>query len=305
MAKTVKIPDNMSPWKAIINGIPYVYPAGATVEVPDEVADLIEDITNIEEEQKPVAPPVAMGGADWNASEGEPGHVLNRTHYSEIVQTEVFPEDTVNIMEDVGIGAPGFVPNPSFDIKEGAQYEVWMDGTKYSCTAFAMEVTGYGEVTVFGNAYIFNTALENTGEPFVALCSKSLGMTAVVVPTGADTATFRIVETGEVVHKLPTKYYTAAHYIDLIEVSEGQYGTGVTAEELNEMYASGVPMYVRLPGGGGGTFILSLYAQMPYLAADRALYDFRTLYDGNEMVVQLITNRDGSVTVEYNDGSAT
>lgn len=24
-----------------------------------------------------------MGGADWNASEGEPGHVLNRTHWSE------------------------------------------------------------------------------------------------------------------------------------------------------------------------------------------------------------------------------
>jgi hypothetical protein len=82
MAKTVKIPDNMSPWKAIINGVEYVYPAGTTQEVPDAVADFIERISKVEPEKAPVMPPFA-GGADWNAKEGEPGHVLNRTHYEE------------------------------------------------------------------------------------------------------------------------------------------------------------------------------------------------------------------------------
>ncbi len=71
MAKTVKIPDNMSPWEATINGLKYVYPAGTTQEVPDEVAALIERLSNLEPEKEPIAPPFAgggMGGADWNAA---------------------------------------------------------------------------------------------------------------------------------------------------------------------------------------------------------------------------------------------
>ena len=76
----------MSPWKATINGIDYVFPAGTTQEVPDEVAGLIERLSNLEPEKEPIAPPFAgggMGGADWNAAEGEAGHVLNRTHWVE------------------------------------------------------------------------------------------------------------------------------------------------------------------------------------------------------------------------------
>ena len=42
MSKTVKIPDCMSPFIVKVNGIEYVYPAGETVEVPDEVAHVIE-----------------------------------------------------------------------------------------------------------------------------------------------------------------------------------------------------------------------------------------------------------------------
>lgn len=248
MAKTVKIPDNMSPWKAIINGVEYVYPAGTTQQVPDEVADFIERISKVEPEKAPVTPPFAgggMGGADWNDKEGEPGHVLNRTHYSEIVQTEVFPEQTVEIMADIGIGAPGFPLGRGFVIKEGAQYDVWMDGTKYSCTAFSANDANFGEVVAFGNAYFVDSARPNTGEPFIAIYSAIMNVSAAVVPTGATEATFRIVEKGEVVHKLPTKYYVAAHYITVVYDGEMSGITNVNAEMLREMYASNIPMYVK------------------------------------------------------------
>ena len=42
MSKTVKIPDCMSPFIVKVNGVKHVFPAGETVEVPDDVAHVIE-----------------------------------------------------------------------------------------------------------------------------------------------------------------------------------------------------------------------------------------------------------------------
>ena len=83
MSKMVTIPNNEQPmWECTINGVDYAYPAGAMMEVPDEVASLIEGAEAV----KPKLPKPTgggMGGADWNAAEGDPGHVLNRTHWEE------------------------------------------------------------------------------------------------------------------------------------------------------------------------------------------------------------------------------
>ena len=43
MSKTIKIPDDMSPYEVIINGVKHIYPAGSTQTVPDDVAALIEN----------------------------------------------------------------------------------------------------------------------------------------------------------------------------------------------------------------------------------------------------------------------
>lgn len=40
--KTVKIPESASPWTCIIDGVKYTYPSGATMQVPDQVAALVE-----------------------------------------------------------------------------------------------------------------------------------------------------------------------------------------------------------------------------------------------------------------------
>ena len=50
MAKTVKIPDRMNPFRVIINGVEYSYPGGTEQEVPDDVAAAIEHHQKIHEE---------------------------------------------------------------------------------------------------------------------------------------------------------------------------------------------------------------------------------------------------------------
>lgn len=46
MSKVVTIPCCMSPFTVTINGVPYTYAAGSVVEVPDEVAAVIENHMN-------------------------------------------------------------------------------------------------------------------------------------------------------------------------------------------------------------------------------------------------------------------
>ena len=57
--KTVTIPTCANPFVVIVNGIKYTYPAGATVEVPDDVAAVIEqhDEAHNNPEPAPVVPP--------------------------------------------------------------------------------------------------------------------------------------------------------------------------------------------------------------------------------------------------------
>lgn len=51
--KTVKIPTCANPFVVIVNGIKYTYPAGATMEVPDDVAEVIEQ--HYEAHRKPAS----------------------------------------------------------------------------------------------------------------------------------------------------------------------------------------------------------------------------------------------------------
>ena len=52
MSKTIKIPDYKNPFIVIINNKVYQYSAGETIEVPDEVAEAIEDAIELIPEPK-------------------------------------------------------------------------------------------------------------------------------------------------------------------------------------------------------------------------------------------------------------
>ena len=85
----VKIPENMSPFVVIVNGVEYSYPAGTTQMVPEEVAEVIGQ--HVEAMPKPV--PNSGGGGSMVVHftqiapmevEAEPQWVADKT-YEEIV----------------------------------------------------------------------------------------------------------------------------------------------------------------------------------------------------------------------------
>lgn len=70
--KTITIPTCANPFVVIVNGIKYTYPAGATVEVPDDVAEVIEQHEEAKPEPAPVLPPYSGGVKSWHDLEDKP-----------------------------------------------------------------------------------------------------------------------------------------------------------------------------------------------------------------------------------------
>lgn len=77
--KTVLIPGDYNPFVLNINGVIYSYKAGTTQTVPDEIADLIENIESLKpNEKKPTADGYVWtadgnGNAEWRPLPAMPG----------------------------------------------------------------------------------------------------------------------------------------------------------------------------------------------------------------------------------------
>lgn len=70
--KKVTIPTCANPFVVMVNGIKYTYPAGETVEVPDDVAAVIEqhDEAHNNPEPAPVVPPFTPAPSEGGNSGG-------------------------------------------------------------------------------------------------------------------------------------------------------------------------------------------------------------------------------------------
>lgn len=260
MAKTVKIPDNMRPWEATINGIKYVYPAGTTQEVPDEVAGLIERLSNLEPEKEPIAPPFAgggMGGADWNAAEGEPGHVLNRTHWVE--ENGVLLEETDAVEgTDPTFGKIWMIAK-ALILTVGETYTIIYNGVPYDCMCYPGDVLGSSFAKggfVMGNFSVVGGA--NTGEPFAMVISPSSQMIMNLDLTGATSVRIGIM--GEVYHKLDTNFLPVL-VVKFVEREDGNLvSTSHTYQQMKNAIMDGAPVVciVKYSDGlGGSTAFLS------------------------------------------------
>ena len=162
-----------------------------------------------------------MGGADWNAKEGEPGHVLNRTHYTESGMVEVLPETTLELNEGVG----SLILNTGLIV--GETYTVNWNGTKYECVAqdlSAMEAgaVGLGDLTNFGAS--------GNGEPFLMVGGSTVG--ALMALDGSAAPIISIYTDSEVVHKLDEKFlpYEA---VNVLVVTSTGVDDGVTYASHN------------------------------------------------------------------------
>ena len=149
------------------------------------------------------------GGAqpDLNAAPGEPGHVLNRTHWSEIVEGVLLPETTVEIDPDQGASV---LLEPVLDLVVGEEYTVTWNGVEYETVGLDGAAMGEAGV-VLGNVGLMLGG-EDTGEPFILMAISpervaDVGFAIMVAALdGSTSATVSLSGVVETVHKLAGKY---------------------------------------------------------------------------------------------------
>ena len=148
--------------------------------------------------------------SDWNANEGEPGHILNRPFYSEKVVGEVVNKAFKESDFDGDVG--GYLYHNDCWLYTGEEYNVFWGSTKHSCTC--VEMQGEDEVVqLLGNVGAL-TGGESTGEPFIALIiphveePDKVVYTAMFVPLDGETDGIHVEITGltRVVHEVPQSY---------------------------------------------------------------------------------------------------
>lgn len=181
-----------------------LYKAGSNSGVyvkQDCTISIYKDNSIIHKLDKKYLPDNIGGGADWNASEGEPGHVLNRTHWVEGGVKEIFAETLA--IDDEGT-AESFSTIP---LTAGETYTVNWNGTEYTCVAQDFSAMTPGAIGL-GNFAIMGLA--DTGEPFVVIYSQEANATLVFALDGTVSTEVPIsIHTAEVVHKLDNKFIDA------------------------------------------------------------------------------------------------
>ena len=181
--------------------------------------------------------------SDWNAAEGEPGHVLNRTHYKEN-KTHYFEENKTHYAGNLGMGGIlGFAVNGTnlffFDkMKREKPCTITFDGvtTEHSPVQADLTDTLGMTGTFWGNLGLLSALGipgENTGEPYVFFLENS--GTGIFITTDTE-LTEHIVSMSqeiEVVRGLDLEYFNVPH-IDLTELGISALTMG-TAEKVSEV----------------------------------------------------------------------
>lgn len=281
MSKKVKIPECANPFEVNLNGKKYFYPAGQEVEVPDDVAAIIEAHNKKHQpvEHKHDAPfPVGSGGGvdvtasvgqtivveevdangkptKWKAADYQP-----RTHWSEdgLVQVSLFPKYRTSLDSSLGVFNTVLAFNEYVDGNLLTSiHTVKFDGVEYGNLATAQ----VGEYIFFGNLYYLNqmygTSFPNTGEPF--LISSVYRGTQLLTPDTAPTEHSVEIYINRTYHhridqyyipRIPvidlTPYYTSIEYDETLEITGDDYYEKVyTVLCKNDM----VRFIYRLEGG--------------------------------------------------------
>ena len=221
-----------------------IYDTGGTVYY-DAVRCGVQPLT---EEQKAQARENlginGMGGADWNAAEGEAGHVRNRTHWAEKGEVTELPlavewgrdDADGDGVEDVTFGS---VTAP-VGLMVGSSYTVNCNGTAYEVVGQDLSVISGGEIpgVVLGNLAL-EGAGEDTGEPFLMmeipaeLSAEMDGVHAMILAEGT-VESFTVHGPCEIVHKLDRKYLpdsVGGMYTVVFDMYTGDDGLRVTTEQ--------------------------------------------------------------------------
>ena len=179
---------------------------------------------------------VASVQSDWNAAEGEDGHILNRTHYvdadgiihkldnkfinAEWMATKESTGGAIEWEADLVFTTSAYIMLPTkFYPNIGSNYDVYWNGVKYTCTAFEQS----GELFL-GNRELISDDTPNipTNAPFCFSGWALSGSTPVINSVRKDTSTAETISvkitTEEISHYnvLPDKYLSD----DIVRISD-------------------------------------------------------------------------------------
>ena len=138
---------------------------------------------------------------DWNAAEGESGHVLNRTHWVEVVT--LLEESEATVYTHAQLGQVWLVEEAP-ELKIGTTYRVVYNGSAYDCEC-KVAPAGFSDdpdAMAMGNFSVAGG--EDTGEPFAMLISNLYNRVDITDMSGATSVKVEIL--GEVIHKLDGKF---------------------------------------------------------------------------------------------------
>lgn len=166
----------------------------------DNTEAVVEEYSDVIAEWEARLDALEQIGADWNAAEGEPGHVLNRTHWVENGMVEIPAQGEWMEIDDM----MAFVGN-TVGLEVDKTYVVNWDGTDYECVARDLSSFTGGEAfgALLGKAA--NMGFDDTGEPFAMMDITGQGFMLYGFD-GASNHTFTIHHKAETIHKLDGKF---------------------------------------------------------------------------------------------------
>jgi hypothetical protein len=199
-----------------------------------------------------------MGGADWNAAEGEPGHVLNRTHWVEGGMVEILPECVFSV--DTGME----ILNTPLGLMADEHYIAKLNGVEYSFVPSLVEEDGIQGVA-------FNLDGSHPEIPFILFqyppeVAAQDGVCWVFEPSpdsGIELPfTLSITHVNETIHKLPGKFlpdgvpYVEEGITDLLPETEA---SSFTHPSFGKMWRTDVAPNLKV----GETYTIT-YNGTPY-----------------------------------------
>ena len=179
--------------------------------------------------------------ADWNAAEGQPGYIANRTHWSEYANVKLYDNITVNVEDEA--------PFPSSALVPGQTYTIVWDGVEYTDVAISVDMGGM-IVVLLGSGFIIGDDSHNPDLPYSFLYMEDFGGCMITIMDERESVTVTLSTYQETVEKIPQKYLpetkTGTFFIECILSGTTNYFVVTTPEKLKEAEESGRNIVLKI-----------------------------------------------------------